>query len=270
MNDLVVCGKSPAGVLLDDGEGREILLPKVDCTGPCEHYERVTVFLYLDSEGDVKATMREPLGRVGRFSYLKVAQVNEVGAFLDWGLPKDVLAPYHEQKTPMVEGESYLVYIYLDDKTQRITASSKVDRFLKSLANNFSDGQAVEIVVESTTDLGFKCIVDQTHWGILYESDVHQPLTVGQRLDGFIKKVREDRKIDLCLRKPGYGAIDGVAGEIMAKLEAGGGFLAVTDKSPPEAISQMFGVSKKAFKKAIGALYKKRIIALEDDGIRLL
>jgi predicted RNA-binding protein (virulence factor B family) len=269
-NKLKIVRTQDNGFYLDAGESTEIFLPVSQADKSYAIDEWVEVFVYLDTRDRLTATTRTPLGQVNRFSFLKVVQVNEVGAFLYWGLPKDILVPYNEQKTPMREGASYLVYLYIDDKTGRIVASSKIDRFLKSLNDDFKDAQMVDLIVQSPTDLGYKCIVNHTHWGILHKADLFRTLFIGQKLTGYIKCIREDRKIDLCLNPSGYQGIDGIAEKILEKLKDNGGFLAVSDKSAPARIYNLFEVSKQAFKKAVGALYKKRLISLENDGIRLV
>jgi uncharacterized protein len=269
-NKLQIIKEVDFGYFLDGEEEGEILLPKDQTQKTYEIDDWIDVFIYLDSEDRMIATTRKPLGCVNQFSFLKVAQVNPVGAFLDWGLSKDVLVPFHEQKKPMEEGKSYLVYIYLDTKSSRITGSSRFDRFLDYYNDDFEERQKVNILIQSQTDLGYKCIINHTHWGILYKNEVFQRLKIGQPLESYIKKIREDGRIDLCLQQPGYGKIDGIAEKIVAKLKSCDGFINVNDKSDPETISQVFGVSKKAYKKAIGALYKKRVIILEKGGVRLV
>jgi len=269
-NHLQIIKEVDFGYYLDGDEEGEILLPNNQTQKSYLIDEWIDVFIYLDSEDRLVATTKTPLGKVNQFSFLKVAQVNPVGAFLDWGLSKDVLVPFHEQKKPMEADKSYLVYIYLDTKSNRITASSRFDRFLDYYNDLFEEGQKVEIIVQSQTDLGYKCIINHTHWGILYENEVFQRLKIGQHLESYIKKIREDGRIDLCLHQAGYGKIDGISEKIMAKLTSCDGFINVSDKSDPETIYQVFGISKKAYKKAIGALYKKRMITLENGGVRLV
>ncbi len=272
MNKLQVWHPAPYGVLLDAGEDGELFLSDGAGGKGLSVGDWVEVFVYLDTEDKLAVTTKTPLGEVGRFSYLKVAAVTQVGAFLDWGLKKDVLVPFNEQKFPMVQGSSYVVYIYLDNKTGRIIASSKIDRYIKSLNEDFEIGEQVALLIESETDLGFKCIVNQTHWGILYGDEIFQSLSVGAEVTGYIKYIREDGKIDLCLQPPGYSRdrMGGIAEKILESIRQDGGFLAMTDKSPPADIYERFLVSKQVFKKALGALYKQRKIALEADGIRLL
>ena len=237
-------------------------------TGDYRVGEEMEVFVYLDSDDDIAATTRRPLVQVRQFARLEVVDVNPVGAFLDWGLPKHVLVPFDQQKTPMRIGESHIVYLYLDRKTERIVATPKVDRFLKSANDTFEPSQAVELLVHSETDLGYKCIVEHTHWGMLYYDDVFERLAIGRRMRGFVKQIREDRKIDLCVTLPGYKGIEGVSRTIMDILEASGGYIPLTDKSPPADIRARFGVSKQMFKRAVGILYRERRIVLEPGGIR--
>jgi predicted RNA-binding protein (virulence factor B family) len=178
--------------------------------------------------------------------------------------------PFSEQKETMAEGRSYIVYVYRDERTNRIVASSKVGRFLDKEPIKLREGQGVELLICSQTEIGYKAIIDNSHWGVLYKNEIFQPLRKGQQVPGFIKKIREDGKIDLCLQKPGPEKVADMSEKIIDALKTGGGFISITDKSPAEIIYQMFGVSKKTYKKAIGALYKKRLIEIESDGIRLI
>lgn len=257
------------GVYLDGQELGEILLPAREVPHWCKVGERVKVFVYLDSADRLIATTRTPYATVGQVAWLKVVSVTAVGAFLDWGLPRDLLVPFREQQQRMQAGRSYLVFIYLDDNTRRIVASSELDRFLDTQPFSGQADQEVELVIGSQTDMGYKVIINDAHWGVLYKNEVFQPLRKGQRLQGFIKKVREDGKIDCCLQEPGYGKVNEAAGVVLAMLHKHGGFLAVTDKSSPEQIRALFGVSKKTYKKAIGTLYKQRYITIEKNGIKL-
>lgn len=230
----------------------------------------VEVFLYLDSEDRPVATTQKPKIRVGEFAYLEVVDVTPVGAFLDWGLDKDVLVPFAEQHRPMEVGRSYLVYLYLDRSDGRIVASSRIDRFLSDdKAHDFIPRQAVELVVANRTDLGYKAIINHSYWGLLHASDVHQRLSFGQTIGGYIKNIRPDGKIDLSL-VGGQETRDKYAKIILAYLKEQNGFAPVHDKSSPELISELFGMSKGAFKKAIGGLYKQRLIRIQKDGICLL
>ena len=269
LNKLTVVKELDFGVYLDGEELGEILLPRRHVPKSCKTGDSVEVFIYLDSEDRIIATTQKPYAMVGEFALLKVVSVNPVGAFLDWGLQKDLLVPFHEQKQKMKEGISYIVFVFLDDKSKRIAASSKLDTFLDNLPVPFQVGQEVELFICERTEIGYKAIINSAHWGVLYKNEVFQTLKKGQQLKGFIKKIRVDKKIDLCLHKPGYEKVDDVAKKIIDSLKEQGGFIPVTDKSRQDIIYGLFGVSKKTYKKAIGALYRKRLITLEDNGIKL-
>ena len=215
-------------------------------------------------------TSETPLAWVGEFAYLKVVDTKEVGAFLDWGLEKDLFLPHSEQTRSIQPGQSVIVYIYLD-KAERITASMRLDKHVSAEPEKYTEGQEVDLLIVAETDLGFKAIINNHHWGVLYHSEVFQPLSYGQRIKGFIKKLREDGKIDLILQQAGHKAAQGDIGpRILEELKKQGGFLPVNDKTSAETIYELFGVSKKKYKIALGGLYKKRLITVDDDGIRLV
>jgi uncharacterized protein len=269
-NKLRVVKQLDFGMYLDGGEQGEILLPTRYIPKGLLIDEIVEVFIYLDSEDRLIATTEIPYAMVEDFALLKVSSVNQFGAFLDWGLPKELLVPFNQQKQKMEEGKWYMVKVYLDKTSKRIAASAKLDSFLDNLPPDYTAGEEVNLMICNETELGFKTIINGLHWGMLFHSDVFQPLKRGQKIRGFIKNVREDEKIDVCLQKPGYEKIDGISVNILEYLKNNGGFMSVTDKSSPELIYQLFHVSKKAYKNAIGALYKKGLIVLEDEGIRLV
>ena len=258
------------GFYLDAENLGEILLPTKFAHADLVEGDTVDVFLYLDSEDRPVATTQEPKARVGEFAYLKVVDVTNVGAFLDWGLDKDILVPFAEQHRPMEVGRSYLVYLYIGDIDGRIIASSKIDKFLDDeRPHDFKAQQSVDLIIANTTDLGYKAIINHSHWGVLYKNDVFERLSFGQRKKGFIKNVRADGKIDLSLQG-GQETRDKHAMIILRYLHEHDGFAAVHDKSDPQLISDLFGMSKGAFKKTIGGLYKQRVISIDKDGIRLL
>ena len=269
LNTLRVVKATDSGVALDAGALGEIFLPQSDGPATCRTGERLTVFLYTDSEDRPVATTQSPLAMVGDFARLKVVAETPVGAFLDWGLPKDLLVPFREQNTPMKRGRAYIVRVYLDERSQRVVASAKLDRFLSDTATDLHAGQKVELFVCTQTVLGRKVIINRAHWGLLHSSDIFQPLHSGQRLTGFVRTVRADGKIDVCLHKPGYAKVQDVSATILNALEQHGGQIPVTDRSTPESIRQWFGVSKKTYKKALGALYKKRLVTLTDAQVSL-
>jgi predicted RNA-binding protein (virulence factor B family) len=258
------------GFYLDAEDLGEVLLPLKYAPSDLVEGDSIEVFLYLDSEDRPVATTQKPKAQVGEFAYLKVVDNSKVGAFLDLGLDKDVLVPFAEQHRPMEVGHSYLVYLYLGEFDNRIIASSKIDKFLDDeKPHNFKPQQAVDLIIANSTDLGYKAIVNHSHWGVLYKNEVHQRLSFGQHKKGFIKYIRPDGKIDLSLQG-GQETRDKYAKIILNYLRKQDGFAPVHDKSDPRLISDIFGMSKGAFKKAIGGLYKQRIISIEKDGIRLL
>lgn len=269
MNTLMVVKKVDIGVYLDGEDLGRILLPQRVVPPHAVVGSQVEVFVHYDQEGRLIATTRRPLALPGTFAYLKVVKLTSLGALLDWGLPHPLLAPTREQKQMMEEGKSYLVRVILEEEKNRIIASSRIDQFLDQSPVEYEAGQEVELLIGPHTDLGYKAIINDAHWGVLYENEVFQALKRGDRVPGYIKKVREDQKIDLCLQRPGYEKVEGLAGRILHQLQEHGGLLAVSDKSAPETIYRLFGVSKKSYKKAIGALYREKKIVIEGDGIRL-
>lgn len=269
-NRLKVINKLDAGVVLDGEELGELFMPRSYSSADYNTGDTVDVFIFYDSESKLLATTKRPYAMVGDFALLKVVSITPVGAFLDWGLKKDLLVPFSEQKEKMAEGRSYIVYVYRDEKTNRIVASSKVGRFLDKRPFDLLEGQKVELLICSQAEIGYKTIINNSWWGVLYKNEVFQPLRKGQQVPGFIKKVRDDGKIDLCLQKPGPEKVTDMTDKIIDALKTESGFISITDKSPAEVIYNMFGVSKKTYKKAIGALYKKRLINIESNGIRLI
>ncbi|MBO0614464.1 CvfB family protein [Thiothrix fructosivorans] len=257
------------GVYVDGGNYGEILLPKRYVPKDCQPESWINVFIYLDSEDRLIATTETPLAQVGEVACLKVVAVNRFGAFLDWGLPKDLLVPRKEQATLMQEGQSYVVCVYVDDLTETIVASSRLDLFLNEFSSDFTPRQPVELMIYERTELGYKAVIEATHLGLLYANEVFQPLRVGQRVQGYIKAIRPDKKIDLILQLPSPVVQDAVAQKILDHLQARGGTSTFTDKSSPEDIYREFQVSKAHFKRAIGLLYKQQKIVMGKDLIRL-
>jgi len=258
------------GFYLDAKELGEVLLPNKHAPNDLTVGALIYVFVYLDSEDRPIATTKKPKVQVGEFAYLKAVARTHVGAFLDWGLEKDVLVPFAEQHRPMEVGKSYLVYLYLDKNDGRIVASSKIDKFLDDeKPHDFTPQQQVDLIIANSTDLGFKAIINHSHWGVLYKNDVFQKLSFGQSKKGFIKRIRPDGKIDLSLQG-GKETRDKYSKIILNYLEKNNGYSPIHDKSNPEIIADTFGMSKGAFKKAIGGLYKQRIITISKDGIRLV
>lgn len=268
-NKLTVVKIVDFGVYLDGGEWGEILMPKEYVPDNCSPDDEVRVFIYFDSEDRIVATTELPYVMVGEFAFLKVVAVSQVGAFLDWGLRKDLLVPFREQREPMVEGRSYLVYAYVDKASDRIVASTKIDKYLDQVFPDYQPNQEVDILIARKTDLGYSVIVNNEHWGLIYDNEIFQTLKIGQKLKGYIKTVREDEKIDVSLQVSGYKKIEGLAGVILEKLADYGGVLDISDKSDPEDIYRVFGCSKKNYKKALGTLFKQGLIKIGDNEVRL-
>ena len=270
VNTLEVVRETDNGLYLDGRELGEILMPKKFITEEVRKLGWADVFVYSDSEDRLVATTEKPYAMVGEFAYLKAVATSKFGAFLDWGLPKDLLVPFREQKADMLEGRNYLVYLFLDSLTKRIAASAKLDKFLDNIPPEYEPGDEVQLMIAEETDLGYKAIVNNEHWGMLYKNQLYQTLSQGQKITGYINKVRDDEKIDLLLEKPGYEKVDAISQKILDELKQNRGFMAVSDNTSPEMINALFGISKKNFKKAIGSLYKKRMITFDSDGIRLV
>lgn len=269
INRLTIKSIQAYGIHLDGGKAGDILL-KTSSTGP--KYlpgEQLDVFVYVDGQHRLLATTKRPTAVVGEFAMLRVVTTGEAGAFMDWGLENDLLVPKSEQQSPMREGRSYVVHIFLSEKNNRITASSKLKKFLNRQSPGYREGEKVELLIYAKTALGYNTVVNGSHLGLLYENEVFQEVAIGQRLPGYVKKIREDGKIDVRLQPTGYQRVDDISQTILDAVRARGGLVAVTDKSPPAEIYALFGVSKKDFKKAVGALYKKRLIVIAPDGIRL-
>jgi predicted RNA-binding protein (virulence factor B family) len=270
INHMYVVKEVDFGIYLDGGDLGEILMPKRYVPEGTKPEDTIDAFIYLDSEDRLVATTEKPLAMVEEFALLEVIAVTPFGAFLIWGLPKDLFVPFREQRQPMEVGKKYLVYVYLDINSKRIAASSKIEHYLDNIPVDYDEGEEVDLIIVNETDLGYNAIIDNCHLGVIFKNEVFQPLNPGDRIPGFIKKIRTDGKIDLCLQKPGYEKISAYAEKIISALEKNNEFLPLTDKSSPEEIYKAFKISKKNFKAAIGALYKKRMIALEENGIRLL
>lgn len=268
-NTLTVVKLVDFGVYLDGEERGEILLPNEYVPANCSPDDDVKVFIYFDSEDRIIATTEIPNIQVGEFAYMKVVATSSVGAFLDWGLRKDLLVPFREQREPMINGLSYLVYAYVDRETERIVGTSKIEKYLDQVPPLYKADQEVDLLIARKSELGYNVIINNTHWGLIYQNEIFQTLKIGQKMKGYIKGVREDEKIDVTLQKPGYEKIDGLSGLILEKIRDNGGVLDISDKSAPEEIYSLFGCSKKNYKKAIGSLFKQQLITIGENEIRL-
>jgi hypothetical protein len=270
-NTLPIVRDSDFGFYLDGGELGDILLPNAEVPQGVEQGDEVEVFVSRDSEDRIVATVQKPFVEVGQFAALEVKSINsDIGAFLDWGLSKDLLLPFREQPFRVRVGQLALVYVMIDKVSNRIVATSRTNRHLDKTRPHYQNGQPVQFIIQERTPLGYMAIVNQEHRGLLHESRISRPLRIGETFDGFIAEVKDGDKIDLSLEPVGYGRVTGLTGQIMEKLEQNDGRLEIGDKSSPEEIRRMFQTSKKAFKQALGALYRKRLIEMKDGGIVLL
>jgi predicted RNA-binding protein (virulence factor B family) len=269
-------GKETFGVFLDGGREGDILMPQKYVPEGTKVGDDIKCFVYLDQDERPVATTETPLAKVGDFAFLECTWVNEYGAFLDWGLMKDLFCPFREQKKKMEMGDSYIVYIHIDEESYRIVATAKVDKYLspaRPADNNAKEGLAigtpVSLLVWQKTDLGFKVIVDNKYQGLIYRNQIFRHVQTGDRLDGYVEKVRPDGKLDISLQPTGRKQTIDFAETLIQWLEDHDGFAPFGDKSAPDDIKRTFQVSKKVFKKAVGDLYKRRIITITDDGIQL-
>ncbi|PIE45545.1 MAG: GntR family transcriptional regulator [Gammaproteobacteria bacterium] len=273
-NRLTITKMVDFGLYLDGGDEirqgwGEILLPARYVPENAEVGQAIDVFVYFDSEDQIIATTEKPKACVGQFAYLKVVDVNAAGAFLDWGLPKDLLVPYAEQTRKMRQGEHYLVYVYQDDESERITASSKINRFLNTHLPEYLVGELLQGIVMAETDIGYKVIINHRHSGMLYYNEVFTPLRIGQTVTVNIKKIRDDGKIDLLMPQADKNDLSELENAILQDLKLNNGVLCLGDKTPPDVIYQRFSVSKKNFKRALSRLYKQRMITVEPQRICL-
>lgn len=269
INRLSIKEIQAGAVQLDGGGSGDILLKGRYTARKYRLGEEIDVFVYLDREQRLLATIQKPYAIVGEFAKLTVVATTQAGAFLGWGLEDDLFVPKSEQQNNMKQGKAYVVFVFLSEKNNRITASSKLDKFLNQQPPEYAVGEEVDLLIYATSELGYSAVVNSSHVGMIYDNEVFQKLVIGQRQKGYIKKIRDDFKIDLRFQQTGYHGVDEVSQAILNIMKACGGMVAVTDKSPPEEIYDLFGVSKKVFKKAIGGLYKKKLIILDTDGIKL-
>lgn len=269
-NQLEVVKQVDFGVYLNGGDDGEILLPTRYVPEGCKPGDMLNVFIYLDNEERLIATTLQPKVQVGEFACLEVAWVNEYGAFLDWGLMKDLFVPFREQKMKMLKGHKYVVHAHVDEDSYRIMASAKVERYLSKEKPQYAPGDEVEVMVWQRTDLGYKVIVENQFSGLVYRNEVFQALEPGMKLTAHVRQIREDGKMDLTLQKDGMAKVDDFSAVLLDHIKQQGGHTSFNDKSAAEDIYEAFGVSKKTFKKAVGDLYKRRLVLLAEDGIHLV
>ncbi|ORT49786.1 GntR family transcriptional regulator [Vibrio sp. qd031] len=270
INHLKIDRQTDFGYFLDAADYGSVLLPKNLVKTPLKVGESVDAMLYFDSDNQLCATCEEPIAQVGQWGLMKVVGVNATGAFVDWGIKaKDLLIPFSEQRRRFAEGQTVLVYVYTDKASGRIVGTTKFNKLLDKTPATYENNQKVSIVIAEKSDLGYKAIVEGTHWGMIFTSDVFGKLFIGKTLSAYIKDVRDDGKITLSLQKMGVAKFDELSERILDLLNKKDGYLPISDKSSPEAIFDLFRTSKGTFKKSIGTLYKARKITIERDGIRL-
>ncbi len=269
-NKMTILRECPNGLMLNGEDLGEILMPKRYVTPDMKVGGKVEAFVYTDSEDRLVAITDMPIAHVGQFAWLECVQTSKVGAFLDWGLEKDLLLPFSEQKDRPSVGRKCFVYIYLDQNTNRIVASQKLNKFLDPRDPEYYHGERVEIFIHQRTELGYKVIVDNAHWGMIYNSEMFRPVHSGEYTYGYVNKIREDNRIDVMLEKSSAKLVDSSEEAILQKIQYNGGYLPYSDKSSPDDIMRVFGISKKVFKKAIGGLYKQHLIVIEDGGVRVV
>ncbi|SEL74166.1 hypothetical protein SAMN04488008_10568 [Maribacter orientalis] len=270
INNLEILRDTSVGLFLGDDEGNDVLLPNKYVPANYEIGESIKVFCYLDYDERPVATTLEPDIMLGEFRLLQVAEVNEFGAFMQWGLEKHLLVPFREQRDKMKEGQWYVVHCYLDERSGRLVASNKIDKFLSNDSVDLKEWEQVQLVVTRQTDLGWEVIVNERHKGLVYFNEVFKPINIGDVIPGCIKTIRKDNKLDISLQPLGAKVLEPAAKKIYEVLKKNGGFLGLHDKSAPEEIRDVFQMSKKTFKKGLGTLYKERKIKIETDGITLI
>lgn len=258
------------GAYLEDEEGNDVLLPTKYIDPSFEIDDDIDVFLYKDSEGRIIATTLRPKVLVNQFAFLKIAEVNQFGAFAEWGVEKHLLIPFREQPKKLEEGKSYMIYMYIDEATQRLVGTTRLGMYLDNEPSNLEVNQPVDILTWEFSNLGLKVIVNHRFNGLIFNSDLHQRVRIGEKLTGYVKTVRPDGKLDIVLQRPGYEKVEDLSQKLISLLEKNDGFLDITDKSSPEDIQYLTGWSKKVFKQVVGNLYKQRLIQLHENGITLV
>ena len=269
-NEMEVVKTVDFGIYMDGGEGLEILMPTRYVPEGTQVGDKINCFVYLDSEDRLLATTETPYAQVGEFALLRVNQTNQVGAFLDWGVSKELLVPFREQRVDLERDRSYLIHIYVDEVSDRIVGSAKLHKFLDNTPIDYKTNEEVDLIVMKKTDIGYKVIINNVHTGLIYNNQIFRPIAVGDKLKGYVKEIRPDQKIDLMLQPIGYKKVVGsLEMYILDQLEENDGFLPYNDKTDPDTLMLEFQCSKKNFKKALGSLYKQQKIVILENGIKL-
>ncbi|MEO6902818.1 MAG: S1-like domain-containing RNA-binding protein [Bacteroidia bacterium] len=269
-NELEVLKRLEFGIYLGAQDNVEILMPTKWIPPSTKIGDKLNVFVFRDSDDRLIATTVKPFVTANTFAFLEVKQVNNIGAFMDWGMDKDLLVPFREQPNRMDPGKSYVVFVYVDEQSDRIVASAKLSKFIEQDKIDLQDGDVVDLLIYSETDLGYNAIINNLYSGLIYKNEVYEAIRMGDEIKGFVKHIREDNKIDLSLQKSGFELVDDVKWRILKLMKEENGFLSLNDNSTPEDIKAKLQISKKAFKKAVGALYKERLIKLTSKGIELV
>jgi predicted RNA-binding protein (virulence factor B family) len=269
-NKLKINRQTDNGFYLIDAKEEEVLLPNAYLTKEMQIGDEIEVFVYKDSEDRITATTEKPLLQLGEFACLQVSMTSQIGAFLNWGLPKDLLCPFSEQAVKMLKGKRYIIHLYLDEKSERLVASSKINKYIEKENIELKEGQEVDLLIAGKVELGYKCIINNKYQGLIFDNEVFQDLHFGQEIKGFVKKIREDKKIDISLQQQGFKTVEPNAQKILDLLKQNNGFIDLTDKTDPEIIKSELEMSKKAFKKALGSLYKQKIVDIKEDGVYLV
>lgn len=268
-NELEVVKRLDFGIYLRDDDN-EILMPTKWVPENTKIGDKINAFIFRDSDDRLIATTVKPFAIADTFAFLEVKQANEIGAFLDWGMDKDLFVPFREQQGKMEQGRSYVVFVYVDEETDRIVASAKLNKFIEREDVDLMDADVVELLIYSETDLGFNAIINDLYSGLIYKNEIFESIRIGDRVTGYVKHMREDGKIDLSLQKSGFELVDDVKWRILNMMKQNNGFLSLNDNSSPEQIKAELQISKKAFKKAVGALYKERLVKLTSKGVELV
>lgn len=268
---LTIDRETSVGIYLTDEEGRDVLLPNKYCPESYSIGDLLKVFVYLDNQERIVATTLEPKIQMHTFALLRCADSTEFGAFMDWGLEKHLLVPFSDQKQTIVAGKWYIVYLDIDEETNRLYGSQRIEKHLQNFNLSIAVGDEVDLMVYRETDIGFAVIINNKHKGLVFKNEVFQPIHMGDKMRGYVKKIGDENKIDISLQPIGYKNFNSKNSEAIYEiLRLNNGWMAINDKSAPEIIYNRFGISKKAFKKAIGDLYKQRLITIEKDGIRTI